>query len=218
MFRKFAVAWCACALATASLLLASTAVAAPDGDYGELLARAKRGDASVDFGALRLAYAESAQYHPYDDAVTRFKRAMLQAVREPHDCGAALGVAGKVLDRVFVDIDAHRAEDFCYRLEGDTASADFHRAIARGLLRSILRSGDGKSPATAYVVIAVDEEYSLIDALGDIAGDQALVKENDHQYDRISVKNAETGETGALYFNVDRPLAALAKELGGKEK
>lgn len=199
-----------------ALLAAGSLATAADSNYEELLARAKRGDASLDFGALRLAFAESAQYHPYDNAATPFKQAMLRAMREPPDCAVVLDDAGKVIDLVFIDIDAHRAEDLCYRRRGDTASADFHRAIALGLLRSILRSGDGKGPATAYIVIAIDEEYSLLDALGDIAGDQTLVKENDHQYDRISVKNAKTGESGAVFFNVDRPLAALSKELGGK--
>ena len=46
-------------------LLAGTAKADPAGDYKALLTAAEDGDPGVDYTAMRLAYAQLAQYDPY---------------------------------------------------------------------------------------------------------------------------------------------------------
>jgi hypothetical protein len=76
-------------------------------------------------------------------------------------------------------------------------------------LRSILVTGDGKSAATAYVVIAVEEEYSLMRALGDRPKNQALIHQDDHAFDRMEVTD-DKDLPQVLFFNVDRPTAWLS--------
>ena len=76
---------------------------------------------------------------------------------------------------------------------GDTGKADFHRAVLNGLIDSILKSGDGKSPKTAWVVISVHEEYVVLQVLGFKPSQQSLLHQDDHSYDEMKVKNAQDG-------------------------
>ncbi len=56
--------------------------------YDELVARAKTGDANVDYLALRNAYAESPHYDPYGSKLGELQSEMFQAYRRG-DCSAA---------------------------------------------------------------------------------------------------------------------------------
>jgi hypothetical protein len=183
--------------------LAAAAQQGGTANYDQLLARAKRGDATVDFQALRLAFTETPQYMPYGSPTLRFKEAMLTAFKSD-DCVKATEEAERVINIAFVDIDAHLVADECYRRMGQTESANAHRAVSLGLVRSIQRSGDGKSPRTAYIVITVGEEYSLLKVLGYQPGQQFLIQEGAHWYDRLEVKNVNTGDEKKIYFNIDR--------------
>ncbi len=195
-------------LAFASIACAQ---AAAPGPYESLVARVKAGDTTVDYRALRDAYAESPLYQPYGGDSDDAKRVMHEAFNA-QDCAKVLPAAAKVLDANFVDIEAHLLSGRCFELKGDEAKAVFHRAIAKGLMDSIIASGDGKSTKTAFVVIAVDEEYAVLSALRFELVMQALIDENGHAFDKMDVKSA-TGETATLFFQIDRPMAWLSKSL-----
>ncbi len=92
------------------------------------------------------------------------------------------------------------------------------RRIARGLIDSILQSGDGKSEGTAFVVIEVAEEYSLMRALGLRPSNQALIHAQGHSYDRFDTQSNGTGQEVVVFFNIDRPLAVLDRELRPEKK
>jgi hypothetical protein len=73
------------------------------------------------------------------------------------------------------------------------------------LIDSIRSSGDGKSPATAWVVISVDEEYAVLRALGFKPSGQSLLRQNGHSYDVMKTKS-DDGTEQTFYFNVDIPF------------
>jgi hypothetical protein len=77
--------------------------------------------------------------------------------------------------------------------------------VFRGLIDSIRSSGDGKSPATAWVVISVDEEYAVLRALEFKPSGQSLLRQNGHSYDVMKAKN-DDGTEQTFYFNVDIPF------------
>jgi hypothetical protein len=81
----------------------------------------------------------------------------------------------------------------------------------------VLESGDGKSPETAFVVIAVDEEYSVLKTASLTPVKQALVNPGGSAFDRFEVKLPESDQTATLFFNVDRPHGQLARTLQKKQ-
>jgi hypothetical protein len=178
--------------------------------YDDLLAQAKRDGAVVDFKALRYAYADSEHYNPYDAKESELRTSMVKAYRDK-DCATAMQHAQAILDKNYVDIDAHMMLDLCYRRLEQPQPAKHHERMAHGLAESIVATGDGRTPQTAFVVIAVREEYNVIAMLGLKQLQQALIRADGHSYDRFSVKT-ESGGTDTIFFNIDRPLTWLAQK------
>lgn len=179
--------------------------------YRAMVAAAEQGDKPVDWQALRFAYAESADFDLSGEGTMPLRLEMFKAY-QAGDWQGAIAKASQVIDKAFVNIDAHVISQICYRQLGDEAKAAAHFRIGRGLVDSI-RTGDGRSPESAYTVISVDEEYSLMRILGLEAKQQTLMNTNGHSYDRIDVRD-ENGKEFSIYFLVDRVLAAEAKLLG----
>jgi len=125
----------------------------------------------------------------------------------------ALQHAQLILDKEFVDIDAHHISRLIYREMGNLKQQDFHHFVTKGLIDSILDSGDGKSAETAYQVISVREEYIILSVLGLKLEKQGLMGSKGHSYDKMEVKNPRTQETAIIFFNVDLPLGSLNKKL-----
>jgi len=176
-----------------------------EGRYQALLAAAKANAPNVDWGQLRLAYADRPGFKVF--AQTAARRQMLQAANAG-DCARALQSARAVIAEAYIDPDAHMVAAYCEEAAGDAAAAKLDRDIGAGLLKSI-QTGDGLSPATAFTVIDVDEEYALTRALGLNVASQALVQQGGHSYDALQATD-DKGQRATYYFLVDRVLAAEA--------
>jgi hypothetical protein len=180
--------------------------------YDELVARAKAGNADVDYLALRNAYAQSAGYDPYGTKLHDPRREMLDAYGRG-DCAAVLAKAESIFAQNFVDAEAHLAASLCHGKLGNEDAGRRERAHARGLIDSILNSGDGRNEKSAFVVVQIAEEYTVLKVLGLRPVTQALIHADGHSYDRFETKSSDTGEKGGVFFNIDRLLAVLEREL-----
>jgi hypothetical protein len=173
--------------------------------YQTLLAAAKAGGPGVDWGALRMAYSDSAEFDLTGGRTDAPRKAMFQAINAG-DFKAALGQARLILDQDFVDIDAHVAADLADEKLGDAAGAKREHDIVVGLLRSI-RTGDGSSPAQAFTPISVGEEYAMMRAFDMKVSGQALIQAAGHSYDKLDGTDSD-GKTLSFYFLIDRIIAA----------
>ena len=194
-------------LAALSFAIASAGAAET---YEALLARAKSGDPTLDYRALRDAYAASPHYQPYGGDTDDARTTMIKSFNA-QDCATALPAADKVLDAIY--ITAHLVNGRCFEMAGDNPKADFHRAIAHGLMDSIVASGDGKTEKTAFLVVTINEEYDVLSALRWRLVGQALINDDGHAFDKMEVKSATSAETATLYFQIDRPMAWLSHSL-----
>ena len=79
--------------------------------------------------------------------------------------------------------------------------ANSRRQTARAILDSILDSGDGNSPESAYVVINIIEEYAVLDHFGLRLTNQSLLNKDGKVYDLV-VGTAEDGTERDFYFDV----------------
>ena len=179
-------------------------------NYEALLERIKRGDSTVDFAALRQALAASPAYRPYDPEAERLRKEMLTAYAA-EDYATAHDRARQLLKANYLEIDGHMVTALVQERLGNSELMRFHQFMAVSLLRSILDSGDGKSPETAYVVIATAEEYAVLNLLGLRPAEQALIHANGHSFDRQRAVDRDSGKPVTLYFNVDLPIAWLGR-------
>lgn len=172
--------------------------------YDVLLEKVKQQDAAVDFQELRLAYTETKQYSPYGgDRETR--QAMFAALSGKRYEQALLS-SEKILAANYLDINAHFGAYVAHRELGHADKADYHKNILQKLLKSISDSGDGKTLATAFVVISTDEEYALFNSMGLQPSAQELIEDNGHNYDKMTVLDPKSKQRITYYFDIDKPF------------
>jgi hypothetical protein len=165
----------------------------------------------IDYLSLRLAYAETPEYAPYDSRIES-KTAMRKALTAS-DCRTALNVADSILATNYVDIEAHIVSAECMNRLGDHAKANHHGTIARGLLESIRSYASGRTPDSAIVVIDIDEEYMLLATQGLERTTQALSTCGGHPCDVIHAVDRRSGKTQPLYFNVGIPFGSFGRAM-----
>ena len=171
--------------------------------YDLLLEKVKQKDPSVNFTELRHAFYESPNYNPYSPMMTYRP---LNAALSQKNYEEVLKIAESVFAKNFVEVNAHMAAQIAYQETGNTERAQFHKFMADGLLNSIKSSVDGKTPATAFEVISINEEYGLIRSLKLRPIKQALVMDKGHSYDAITVIDPQTNQESTVYFNIDKPF------------
>ena len=196
-------------LVSASWALAQEPATKPT--YEALLERVKKNDHAIDFKELRLAYTETREYSPYGgDRETR--KNMFEALKAK-EYDKTLASATAILKSNYLDIMGHFGSFVARRELGQADLAAYHKFVFEGLLNSIRNSGDGKSPDTAFIVISTDEEYALFNYLGLRPQNQSLIKEKDHNYDRMAALDPQTNQTVVYFFNIDKPFNWLGKSL-----
>src|SRR5579862_3375401 len=130
--------------------------------YDDLLLAAKKYPQTTDFGALRMAYAESPSYSPYG----RYgKMKELNQTLGDHRLQEAVVMLDEMLNENYLNIEGHLISGNVYRELKDEARSLYHFAWVDGLITSILNSGKGVSFETAFVVINTQEEYQLLRAI-----------------------------------------------------
>jgi len=170
------------------------------GSFDALLQAAKADPDSVDFTELRMAYAESSQYDPYRSSTEHYV-----AVCELLKSGEIESAKDRVIQSLnehYLDIEMHILASEIYEMLGDEQRARHHARFAVKLLGSICRSGNGKTPETAFQVIDLAEEYAIMSMLNVECISQELRREGDHYSDVFRVRLADGSET-LIYFNID---------------
>ncbi len=164
------------------------------------------------FTKLRMDYAKRDDYNPYWKLAEE-RQAISQAL-EAGSSDAVLELSEKWLKKCPVDADIHAMRSHAANQVGDTETYVSHLFFAMGLMQSIMESGDGKTPETAWKVISIVEEYTIIREIGAELTGKALTA-TDPPCDAMHVK-LPTGEKKTLYFDVSIPMKVLAKKGSGK--
>jgi hypothetical protein len=167
-----------------------------------MVERLMNGDRTVDFTAFRMAFTNTPAYtQVWANATSMIHYRQMWDQPKIDD---ALKVATPILEETFVDVNAQMIASLGYQQAGNTERAQLHRFIADGLLNSIRSSGDGKTHATAFVVIATSEEYALlVRAMRLRVTRVGTGKDGDHWYDDVDTMD-RTGAAGHYVFNVDK--------------
>lgn len=169
-------------------------------EYSELLEAAKSNPDVADFKELRLEWLKSSGYvHTRGKSIAE---ALLERGFVEKDMQKMLKGATELLEINYLNISAHMAVRHAYEKLGEEQRAEYHRKFEKGLLESILQSGDGLSYETAFVVVDVEEEHSLLSAFGFEEVLQELCKHEGCYYDILECVNRETGKTIKMYFDV----------------
>lgn len=184
-----------------------------DLNFDELLAAAERDPASTDFAQLRRAYVVSPRYQP----TTHFSQAKLQGMtNDVKDVDELALRCKKLADENPMDLEVRLILDFAYsEMEQHDLAAQQH-AFINGNLEAIWASGDGKSFETAWVVVSVAEEYTLLSIMGYQMRQQSLMEHGGRWYDMLTCvpRKNPTAEPVEFYFDITDPFGYLSKMFG----
>jgi hypothetical protein len=158
------------------------------------------------FTKLRLETAQREGFNPLWN--TDPERTKIMEAFQAGEVDRVLELADPWLKKLPIDSDVHLMAAMCFKEKKDFASYAQHLNVFYGLLGSVTSQGDGLSEETAFRVVSIAEEYSLVQEIGGRVKRQALLGE----VDRLEVERAG-GKTLTLYFDVSIHLKALAKSL-----
>jgi hypothetical protein len=158
---------------------------------------------SVDFDRLRAEFGARSDFVDICERDRPLHR-LAELVTEK-DWNAILAISEPWLQRCPVDIDAHLIRAVALKELKRFTESDHHLNWFRGLVDSVLTSGDGRTPQTAFVVISVAEEYSILRVLRVRPTRHATLSSG---VDELVVEI--DGVAGVLYFNP----AAHVRRLG----
>ena len=196
---------------TVLLFLPVAAAADPAGDYAALVTAAKEGDPGTDYTAMRQAYAMIPDYDPYGEKTNVLMRDG-QAAYVAKDCKTALEKFKAAIALDFIISDAHALAADCLEQAGDKDGEKREEAIAQGLFNSIIISGDGEKPDTAFRIVALQEEGVILAVAGVNGTGREVLTTDGGPVDQISVTDVSTGKKGAVFFNISAVMIAAAAE------
>lgn len=119
--------------------------------------------APVDFTALRTEYGARDDF----DAVCVDGQPFPELVRQASARAwpEIIATTGVWLDSCPVDIDAHFLRAVALKEVGRFEESELHAEWYKGLVESVLESGDGKTPDSPWVVISVQEKFAMLRVL-----------------------------------------------------
>ena len=184
-------------------------MADPAGDYAALVTAAKEGDPGTDYTAMRQAYPLIPEYDPYGKKTNELMRDG-QAAYIAKDCKTALEKFRAAIAISFILSDAHALVADCLEQAGDKDGEQREEQIAQGLFDSIVASGDGAKPETAFHIVAMHEEETMMAIAGVNGTAREQLATDAGPIDKISITDPKTGEEGAVYFNLNAIMIGTA--------
>jgi hypothetical protein len=177
-------------------------------DYSRLVAQAAAGDQATDFRALRFSWLDSKARERHSEISLRPNMtAMLEATKAGND-QLVRGRAVALLSDEYVNLTGQQYLFAACDKIGDKPCTEQAKFVARGLVQSILRSGDGKTCESGWEVAMVEEEYAVLRIMGMQPRQQALImgKNGGHSCDAMTVIDKD-GKEVTQYFTIDRVMA-----------
>lgn len=184
----------------------------PDLAYGILLEQVKQSDPDFDFTELRWTFAQTTNYDPYQIDDSGLGDSMYEAY-DNQDYELALEIANQILEKNYLLPDPHFIALQSYEKLGDQTNADFHNYFLRGLITSIVKSGDGRSPETAFIIIQFEEEHFMLDIIGLQDREHTFSEINEAPYDIFNGIDESTNSPATIYFDVNIPYTWLKNSL-----
>jgi Domain of unknown function (DUF4919) len=173
----------------------------PVDDYTVLLARAKLEPMSADFSKLRMAFTKSPAYRPYETYAAEDKE--IEAAIAAADWKRAGDLLVALLEKNYLRLKSHVYAITIYDKIDNPERGLYHRAFFDKLLDAVVGTRDGRTTATAFVVINIEEERDVIRLSGFKLESQKVHREGGKLFDVTKVTRG--GETVELYFDVTLP-------------
>lgn len=203
-------------LLSAACLSFAQSITIPDlkDNYTGFAKQLESGNTNINFREFRESLIDSKQFlvvNKQTEKLAKLDKEMKSQMGKEDYIGV-IKTTSEILSIDFTILMAHALRSKAFEKSGDTANQAKYRTILDGLVNSILESGDGKTCATGWSVIKVEEEYFILRVMGLQPLGQSVDK-NGGVCDKLEVQTKEGG-TLIYYFNVAKIFEGYNKILG----
>lgn len=177
--------------------------------YLQMLERAKMMDAP-DFAKLRKIFAMTELYDPYDSQIADWREKARTAWGKS-EFAEVVRYGKQILEKNFIDLEAHFLLWQAMKQLGKNEQADYHLQIFSGLCDSIRKSGDGKTPQTAFQLLSADEETIFLRSMNLKFKEAKRMQIDNSRFDVVLAEEQKSQTAQKLYFNIDIPYQWMQK-------
>lgn len=179
--------------------------------YSEFIKKLEGGDTDINYREFRESFIESKQFKIFSKKSQEFDslKKEMYSLMNKKSYQEIIGVTKKMLGINYTSMIAHKILRQTYNIIGDTTNAAKYKTIQFGLLNSIVKNGDGKSCATAWPVIQIEEEYFILQMIGATV----LTQSTDYTgsvCDKMEVRTEE-GDKKIYYFEISKVFEGYKK-------
>jgi Domain of unknown function (DUF4919) len=182
--------------------------------YSNYVKSLESGQVDIDYQDFRFSLIESDQFimlSKQSSELSKLKEQMYKQMNKSN-YEKVIDRAKEILSIDYTNMRAHKALRQTYKIIGDTLNENKYQAIQFGLLNSIVKKGDGKSCATAWPVIQIEEEYFILQMI-EAKLIQQSIDNNGGVCDRMKV---EVDGSERVYFFETSKVFEGYKKLGLK--
>jgi len=172
---------------------------------GALATEAADEIAGTDFWRFR----RGRLYVPDASNIQELEERLADAARSDSAAGV-VDASAALLASDQADINAHTLRSNALRKTDHVAEADFHRAVAQGLIDSIIHAGDGQNAQSAWTVYRVKEEYEVLKAKHARFVSQSRINVGSRTFDLLDAER-DDGEKLHVYFDITELMAEQAR-------
>jgi hypothetical protein len=207
--KSLLLAFCllGCALVSPASTLDSAKVA--QAKYDALKTKVQSGDIDIDWREIRLDAIVADVDGEFDWHAANTEGV---AAFNAGDYAKALLKAQEIIRHDIANGDGHFLAMVSLNHLNKQEESAKEKLIVDKILQSVLSSGDGKSPDTAYFTVSTSEEYFVIRLLNLKPKSQSPVRNGAHTFDEMTVV-AKDGKETTLWFNTDTD-AELTRRAG----
>jgi len=185
-------------------------VPAFDDSYSKTIKMLEAGETDINYRAFRESFIESEQFLVASAKYKQFDSLKKEMYRQmdKSDYPAIVKTTKGMLSIDYTSMLAHKILQQTYKAMGDSVNWKKYHDIEFGLLRSIVKNGDGKTCETAWPVIQIEEEYFILDMI-DATFKKQSVDNSGGLCDKMEVK--QDGKKKTYYFEVSKVFEGYKK-------
>ncbi len=170
-------------------------------EYEAMVLNSYEMQSDYDFNRLRSLFKKLPTYKPYSLMPGfNYKKIKKASAEKPEKENEYFE---KFIEKHFALPEAHeKGIAFAYKHK-DKEKEAYHTWMFTGLMKSLISSGDGQRPDSAFQVLSVSEEYYLLHGrIKKGTKEQTLRHIGDGHYDIISGIDSKTGVSVEYWFNI----------------
>lgn len=155
---------------------------------------------TTNFLGLRLAYTKNSAFSGF--GINTAWKDSLYASIDSKRFNEGQKYLDSLLNKYFPIAQVQLWAEVFYEAQANQAMAAKHGSYYKELITGLLRSGDGYSAKTGYIVLDVSEEYELLKIWKLKFMGQALLHKDGQILDVITAINPQTQAQEKIYFNI----------------